>query len=48
MAKVDFLRGETVSITIDDAKTSTSVIMAALKKSGYSAKQTMAAPSDSK
>jgi len=48
VTKISFPEGETVSITIDDAKTSTPVIMEALKKGGYSAKQTMEAPSDGK
>jgi hypothetical protein len=46
--KVEFPEGETVSITIDDAKTSTPVIVEALKNGGYSAKQTMETPSDGK
>lgn len=48
VTKVDFPGGETVRITIDDAKTSTPAVMEALKKGGYSGKQTFAVPPDGK
>jgi len=48
VTKVNFPGGDTVSFTIDDAKTSTPVVVEALKKGGYSAKQMMAIPSEGK
>ena len=45
MSKVDFPGGETVSITIDDAKTAAPALVEALKKGGYRAKQPMETPS---
>jgi len=37
--KVEFPGGDTVRITIDDAKTAIPVIVVALKKGGYSSKE---------
>jgi hypothetical protein len=45
VVEVAFPEGETVAITVDDAKTSTPVVVDALKKGGYSVKQTMETPS---
>ena len=48
MVKIDFPGGETVNITIDDAKTSASVIINELDNGGFSAKQMIGASPDSK
>ncbi len=48
VTKINFPGGETVSITIDDAKTSTPVIIDALKNGGYSSKETPVMPPDGK
>jgi hypothetical protein len=48
VTKINFPGGETVNITIDDAKTSIPVIVEALKEGGYSAQQMKGTPPDGK